>query len=204
MNKLLAPVSCYYTKKIKEFGPVPGGADWNDKVSQELRFSKLVSIIDTDKAVTINDLGCGYAALYWYLKENKFRIKNYFGYDISPEMLKQARRLIKSNKAQFVNSHRIIFKADYSIASGIFNVNGGINNKEWEGHIKRTLFNMNEKSIIGFSFNCLTTYVDYKKRHLYYASPEVFFKFCKDNFSPYVCLIHDYKLFEWTILVKNI
>ena len=60
---------------------------------------------------------------------------------------------------------------------------------------------MNEKSLKGFAFNCLTSYVDYKEDHLYYGNPLFFFDFCKKNFSKYVTLIHDYKLYEWTMLV---
>lgn len=73
----------------------------------------------------------------------------------------------------------------------------------WEHYVKKALFNVNEKSIKGFAFNILTTYVDYKERHLYYADPLFFFDFCKKNFSRNVSLLHDYGLYEWTMIVKK-
>ena len=51
----------------------------------------------------------------------------------------------------------------------------------------------------------LTSYSDreYMKNHLYYASPEEIFKYCKLNFSNNVLLDHSYDLYEFTIFVKK-
>jgi hypothetical protein len=49
----------------------------------------------------------------------------------------------------------------------------------------------------------LSTYVHWKAENLYYADPFMFFDFCKRNISPYVSLLHDYPLFEWTLLVRK-
>ena len=87
--------------------------------------------------------------------------------------------------------------------SGIFNVKFDSNDDMWEEFIKNTLVNVNENSIKGFAFNSLTSYVDYKESHLYYADPMYFFDFCKKNFSKKVSLLHDYDLWEWTIIVKK-
>ena len=54
----------------------------------------------------------------------------------------------------------------------------------------------------GFGFNLLSTYVDWKEDHLYYGDPLFFFDFCKRHVSRYVSLLHDYPLYEWTILVR--
>ncbi len=60
---------------------------------------------------------------------------------------------------------------------------------------------MAKLSRLGIAFNCLTTYVNWKEDHLYYADPFEFFDFCKRNISRYLCLLHDYPLYEWTMLV---
>jgi len=64
---------------------------------------------------------------------------------------------------------------------------------------------MNKKSIKGFAFNMLTKYSDreYMKEYLYYADPLFIFDYCKRNFSKKVALIHDYELYEFTILVRK-
>lgn len=200
--ELKAKVSKYYGEKIQAFGPVAKGVDWKDEASQNLRFEQLLKVIAEREGVTLNDLGCGYGAIFLY-KDTATRLSKYYGYDISEEMLVEARNLIPDNKAEFINSDKITREADYSIASGIFNVKLDTEEKVWQEFILDSLANMNEKSSKGFAFNCMTTYVDYKIDHLYYGDPLFFFDFCKKNFSKYVTLLHDYRLYEWTILVSN-
>jgi len=203
-SELTSKVGQYYKEKICKFGIDSKGVDWKDEQSQKLRFQQLLKIVDADKPATINDLGCGYGALFLYLtRETPIKVDRYYGYDICPEMLVNARNLISDERASFVESDRILFDADYSLCSGIFNVKLDIELPAWEEFILDTLSNMNEKSLSGFAFNCTTSYVDYKEDHLYYGDPLFFFDFCKKNFSKYVTLIHDYELYEWTILVKK-
>jgi len=200
--ELKAKVSQYYGEKVRTFGPVAKGVDWKDEHSQNLRFEQLLKIVVEREGITLNDLGCGYGAIFLY-KDVSARVSKYYGYDISEEMLTHARNLIPDDKAVFVNSDKITKEADYSVASGVFNVKLDTGEKEWREFILDSLFNMNEKSLRGFAFNCLTVYVDYKMEHLYYGDPLFFFDFCKKNFSKYVTLLHDYKLFEWTMLVRK-
>ncbi|MBV5304836.1 MAG: hypothetical protein JZU70_11665 [Chlorobium sp.] len=68
-NDLLTEVAEYYTTKLAEHGETPRGVDWNGEESQTLRFEQLCKIIDTSKHFSINDIGCGYGALYDYLTE---------------------------------------------------------------------------------------------------------------------------------------
>jgi hypothetical protein len=55
----------------------------------------------------------------------------------------------------------------------------------------------------GFSFNMLTAYSDEDKKRpdLYYASPAGFFEYCR-RYSKRVALLHDYPLYEFTIIVR--
>jgi len=94
---------------------------------------------------------------------------------------------------------------DYIIASGIFNVRQDILNKEWEQYISDTLTVINDRSSKGFAFNMLTSYSDkeFMRDYLYYANPSFYFDHCKRNFSKHVALLHDYPLYEFTIMVKK-
>ncbi len=204
-NKILDSINIYYTKKIKEYGLTPKGVDWNSTESQKLRFEQLCKVIEPIEYFSILDFGCGYGALLNYLKENK-RNFHYKGFDISDEMISQA---IK-NKNDFKNavwetklSNEEIF--DYTIASGIFNVKLENNEPDWMSHVKNTLAEFNKHSRKGFSFNMLTSYSNKElmKDYLFYANPGYFFNYCKKNFSKYVALLHDYPLYEFTIIVKK-
>ncbi|MEM5777469.1 MAG: class I SAM-dependent methyltransferase [Candidatus Aenigmatarchaeota archaeon] len=203
----LGKVERLYSENIKKFGIHPKSVGWKDESSHKLRFKKLIEVIDErdkNESITINELGCGYGAMYFYLIEDaKLKISKYVGYDISEEMLNSAKSIIKNGCAEFIKSDKILYKADYSFSSGIFNVKFDIEEKLWENYIRDILINMNEKSLKGFAFNCLTTYVDYKEDCLYYGNPLYFFDLCKKHFSKKVSLLHDYELFEWTIIVKK-
>ncbi len=57
----------------------------------------------------------------------------------------------------------------------------------------------------GFSFNLLTNYSDreYMRDDLYYAEPCRLFDHCKRRYSRQVALLHDYGLYEFTILAQG-
>jgi hypothetical protein len=94
---------------------------------------------------------------------------------------------------------------DYAVESGIFNIRLEYSYDEWTGYVIQTLQRMNSLSRKGFAFNMLTSYSDppYMKPHLYYADPCYYFDYCKRHFSRNVALLHDYNLYDFTILVKK-
>lgn len=95
---------------------------------------------------------------------------------------------------------------DYTIISGIFNVKHGRGDAQWREYLKNTLDTLNRTSRHGFSFNCLTVYSDADKMrdYLYYSAPCSLFDYCKRNFSRHVALLHDYGLYEFSIIVRKV
>jgi hypothetical protein len=108
---------------------------------------------------------------------------------------------LKKSELNLKNESSMDTLADYSTVSGTFNVKFESGESNWEEFIKSKLEEMNKYSKQGFSFNMLSTYVDWQEPHLYYGDPTSWFKFCKINFSKKVSLFHDYDLYEWTIVV---
>ena len=104
-----------------------------------------------------------------------------------------------------IKSNDEIKESDYLIASGIFNVKNEVSESEWLYYILNTIEMMNKKSKKGFAFNVLTKYSDkeYMRDYLYYADPLFLFDYCKRNFSKNVALLHDYGLYEFSILVRK-
>ena len=201
----LSKIEKLYSENFDKFGIDSKSVGWNSPESQQLRFEKLMSVAADllNKEFSINELGCGYGQLFKYCEANNYRLSQFNGYDISEKMLDAARKYINSDKANYYKESKIFTKADYTITSGIFNVKFEKQKSNWENYIKDTLVNMFENSTIGISFNLLTKYVDFESENLYYADPAFYFDFCKKELSRYVNLIHDYKLFEWTIVVKR-
>lgn len=205
ITDVLSEVAEYYSSKLSQYGETPGGVDWNGEAGQVLRFKQLTQVINSPEGFSINDLGCGYGALYDYLT-SCYQDFNYRGYDISEEMIRTAQcRYANSANACFTVASAPLEMADYSIASGIFNVRLKCNDAEWQSYLEATLDSLNLSSRYGFAFNCLTSYSDADKMrdYLYYADPCVLFDLCKRKYSRQVALLHDYGLYEFTILVRK-
>jgi hypothetical protein len=77
---------------------------------------------------------------------------------------------------------------------------------EWEAYVFSLVERLWSYSKRGFAFNSLTSYSDRERmrRDLYYPDPARLFDFCKRNLSRNVSVLHDYGLYEFTILVDDI
>jgi SAM-dependent methyltransferase len=205
-TELLDEVATYYAAKLAEYGNTPRGVDWNGEESQILRFKQLCNIFDSEKAAfSVNDLGCGYGAFFEYLR-GKYPEGAYLGIDVSREMIISAEeRCAAASQARFLTGSEPDQIANYGIASGIFNVRLGRTDAEWFYHLQATLDVLDRTSSLGFAFNCLTSYSDEDKKrdYLYYADPCRLFDLCKRRYSRQVALLHDYGLYEFTILVRK-
>lgn len=205
-TSLLYDVATYYAEKLAEHGDTPRGVDWNGEESQMVRFSQLCKIIDPKTPnFSLNDLGCGYGALLDYLRGN-YANCTYLGVDVSQEMIKVAeQRHATADQTRFITSAEPDEVADYGLASGIFNVRLGRSDAEWFDYLQATLDVLDRTSSLGFAFNCLTSYSDEEKKrdYLYYADPCRLFDLCKRRYSRQVALLHDYDLYEFTILVRK-
>lgn len=204
-SKILAEVAGYYSSKLAEHGDTPHGVDWNGEESQVLRFEQLCKVIDQPTGFSLNDLGCGYGALCEYLN-SRYQDFTYEGCDVSSNMIQAAENRYASRlNASFAVAAEPSQMADFGIASGIFNVRLGRSDAEWRDYLETVLDVLNLTSHRGFSFNCLTSYSDTDKMrdYLYYADPCALFDLCKRRYSRHVALLHDYGLYEFTILVRK-
>lgn len=203
---LLTEVADYYSEKLAQHGETPRGVDWNGEESQALRFEQLSKIIDGRNQFSLSDLGCGYGALHDFLA-SRFSGFSYAGFDVSEGMIRSAEQRHRGMpQARYVLSSKPDGVADYGVASGIFNVRLGRSDAEWRAYVEATLDILDRTSRIGFSFNCLTSYSDGEKMrdYLYYADPCALFDLCKRRYSRNVALLHDYGLYEFTILVRKV
>jgi len=203
---LLGEVASYYACRLAEHGATARGVDWNGEAGQLARFAQLCKVIDPSADhFSLNDLGCGYGALLEYLSGHRARC-SYLGIDVSEEMISAARRRhADAAAARFIASCEPDRVADYGLASGIFNVRQNRSNDEWAGYLRDVLDVLDRTSRYGFAFNCLTSYSDEdrKRSYLYYADPCRIFDLCKRRYSREVALLHDYGLFEFTVVVRK-
>lgn len=202
---LRAQAAAYYEAKLMAHGATPRGVDWNSEASQRLRFEQLLRIVEPDAPVgTIIDYGCGYGALADSMAE-RFPEWTYCGFDPAEQMIAAARGLHGTNaRCSFTDREETLGRATYTVASGIFNVKLDADSDVWASYVLATLDRFAAISERGFAFNVLTMHSDPDRRRpdLYYADPTQLFDYCRRTFSRHVALLHDYKLFEFTILVR--
>lgn len=149
-SEILQSTLRYYSNKVASYGATPRGVAWNSDKSQEIRFVNLLKI-SIGNVFFVNDIGCGYGALYTFLVKNGFDC-GYFGIGVSQSMVDQAKLICGQNKKyEFIVGHECSRIADYSVASGI---------KGCEESIFETLGKIKMVGRKGFSFNCLTTCSD--------------------------------------------
>lgn len=202
---MVGPVAQYYAEKLDAHGVTPQGVDWNSDESQQLRFSQLLYVMENEpqQEPTVLDYGCGYGALAQRLIAANVPFR-YVGFDVCTPMVVQARVDMRDPRCTFTDSESELPVADYTVASGIFNVRLQASEEQWKAHVARTISTLARHSSRGFAFNMLTRYADAQKLrdYLYYADPSEYFKLCKQRWSRNVALLHHYDLFEFTIVVK--
>jgi SAM-dependent methyltransferase len=202
-----AGIADYYTAKVRKFGATPLGVDWTCLPTQELRFVQLLKVCDFTSPLSLNDLGCGYGALLSYLDRRHANCTiDYVGVDISPAMLRRARRLWRNRpNASFVHGHAGPRLADYSIASGIFNVQLGQPPDVWERFIATTLDQLHRTSRRGFSVNFMRapTAGTPERKGLYSAEPERWARYCAAQFGAATEMLDGYGLREFTLIVRH-
>lgn len=204
-DRILKEVNNYYSQKIIKNGATPQGVDWNSIESQELRFEVLSKVITDVANFSVLDYGCGFGSMYDYFK-HKYSNFKFIGLDISEEMINEALKKHEQDAAsQWLTTITDADKFDFVIASGIFNVRLENTQEDWLIYVLETLQKLNSHSTKGFSFNVLTKYSDkeFMKDYLYYADPLFLFDYCKTNFSKNVALLHDYNLYEFTLIVRK-
>lgn len=202
---ILTKVKDFYQDKLQAYGACAKGVDWRDETTQELRFQQFVDLFKTESQFSLIDYGCGYGALYQYLSDMPFDF-SYLGYDVSEDMVSVAKnRNTLSDNAEFVTEKSAIRAADFVVASGLFNVCLDTDKIEWEEYILETLHELNQVSRKGFAFNLLSIHSDeeYRRPDLFYGDPGFYIDYCAENFSRHIGLKQDYKLYEFTVMVKK-
>jgi SAM-dependent methyltransferase len=199
----IASVERYYARKLAEHGSTPRGVDWNDERSQTIRFERLLEAVGEEEGFSINDYGCGYGALVDHLIERGGDFR-YTGYDISPAMVEEAaRRHTGESHATFTDDLAEMTPADFTVASGVFNVKLETPAPEWRRFVLAMIAEIAGLSLHAMAFNALTSHTDPGRRRpdLYYADPAELLDHCLRRYSRDVALLHDYELYEFTVVV---
>jgi len=209
LSQINVQLDAYYAERMqRDHTSVRVG--WRDDVAQRARFAQLAQVTDAGdlENLSINDLGCGLGDFSEFLATRGRPEMQYRGYDRLASMVAEARLRFAGNSARRfieIKDAGEMEPADYTVASGIFSLKFTLGEHEWLYYMLHTINAMNTKSARGFAFNALTKYSDkeFMKEELYYADPCFLFDYCKRSFSKNVALLHDYKEYDFTIIVRK-
>ena len=207
LDKAIKTYKEYFNEKIEKHGATPQGVDYNGREAQQIRFEQLVKVINPLTPFSVIDFGCGYGALLEFLQGKDWQFE-YYGYDMLEKMILAGKEAHKAvSNAHFTNRVNDLPIADYLLAGSIFNNKFEAEYDEWQEMASETLKQMNSLCKKGFSFDMLTKYSDEdrmaERPDLFFGDPLYFFNFCKRNFSRDVALLHDYGLYDFTIIVRK-
>ncbi len=193
----------YYTARALRHGATPLGVDWTCAPTQELRFVQLLKVIRPAPALSVNDIGCGYGALAGFM-HRRFRSTaiDYLGIDLSPGMIKLARGKNRRKAVCFELGTGAPRPADYSLASGIFNVRLHHSEDAWEAFVARSLADMARTSRLGFAVNFLAPAPD-DLPQLYRPHPSIWIDYCRVELGLHAQLLNNYGMREFTLLVQR-
>lgn len=208
-DEAYAGVEAYYSAKIRKYGATPRGVDWSCQATQELRFVQLLKICDFSAPFSLNDLGCGYGALCAFLERRYPQAGiDYLGIDLSQAMIRRARTRFASPSRRFTVRKTGRRLADFSVASGIMNVNVGHSRVSWEVFVAEMLTELRRISRRGFSVNFVTEKPESSAvsgttaAELYCTSPERWACYCERELGCTVETLDNYGMKEVTILAR--
>lgn len=201
---ILDRVARYYEERVREFGATPWGVDWPCEPTQHLRFVQLLKVAGRRRRFTLNDLGCGYGALLPFVRERIGAGVDYVGIDVAAGMIERAGAL-HARQGRFRVASTLPRVADFTVASGIFNVQLGHSRSAWSAFVRGVLREMHRASRIGFAANFMVPPLrgQVPLEGLYRTRPAPWVAFCRREFAAHVEVLEGYGLREFTLLVRR-
>jgi SAM-dependent methyltransferase len=205
LSDLRSTVADYYGRTVQAHGATARGVDWPCSLTQDLRFVQLLRIAGRRRQFSLNDLGCGYGALLPFVRARFRQSIDYAGADIAAPMIAHAKRLWAGDRlAQFCVAGSLPRRADFSVASGLFNVQLGHENRAWTEFIRSVLHELHKASQAGFAVNFILPPAPGIEplEGLYRTRPGPWVAYCRKRFGAEVEVVDKYGLREFTLLVR--
>lgn len=200
MQRFLARIKAQYKTSIETFGAMSHGVLWTNGDEQMRRFAILLDLIAPVHDFSVNDLGCGYGALLDYLNAHNLAPTQYYGYDITPEMLAFARSRFSMPNVAFIQSGYPTQQADYTLISGTFNLCDDAPHGQWLEYVFEHLLLAFGATSKALALNGLSPTKSPKIDGLFYIDKTDISNFCSDTLGARsVKTYDDPTLHEWSI-----
>ena len=163
-----------YSKNFFQNGKKPQSVFWNSNFNQIKRFEELLNFLPDiifKNGCTIADVGCGYGALYEFMRLNeKYKKIKYIGVDINKHFIEVFKKTY-NNKVEAYLGSKPKNKVDYCLMSGTYNLTKIKNVLLWEKYIYNNLKKCLSKSNKGIIFNLQFNVSAKIKNNIFYSNP---------------------------------
>ncbi len=188
-----------YQKTFRKYGVGPRALRWHSKKAATQRYEQIVADIDFE-GKSILDVGCGFGDIIPYIsaKAKKFE---YLGIDITPEFIREAKKLYPGHKFIVGDYFNKPPKENFDvvICSGALNANVR-DNLDFRKKAIKTMFK-HAKEV--FVFNMVGRYPQPKtssKSNVWFANPLEILEYCL-GLTKKVILRHHYHSRDFTIVM---
>lgn len=190
-------VSEYYSELLRKHGDSVASLDWGSTESQRLRFQVLAEV-GVWSGQSVLDVGCGRGDFWSYLADHGYQGR-YVGIDITPGMVELAKLKFRNTDfrvADILREHIDGVPCDYVVASGVFYLEVGNNQRFFRAMLRRFYGLAN----IAVAFNMLSSHGPPPEPGEYVFNPGWVLEECL-KLSRCVILRHDYKNNDFTVYV---
>jgi SAM-dependent methyltransferase len=189
----------YYAALFEKYGEDIRTA-WQNKQSQEIRFSVLCRIGDLTGA-RILDVGCGLGDFFGYLRERRINVKNYLGLECVEEIRAAARKRHPSARFEGwdVLELQDSGQFDWVFGSGLFALKG----PDGDDYALRMVKKMFSLATKGVGVNFLSVLTKRPDGFSNYCHPAEVLRTLAQEVSPIVELIHSYRPNDFTVFLYH-
>lgn len=202
----------HYENCFEKFGATPRGVDWPNQADQERRFQVMLEItknhLITNSSATLLDLGCGYGALYDFMRQrNLLECFHYSGIDLSEKMIESAEENypgVSFEERDILTSKLQPSQFDFVLMNGVLTERTSLSQAAMFDFAKNIIAEAFAACKVGLAFNVMSEHVDWKRDDLFHVPFDELAAFLKEKCSRHFVFRSDYGLYEYTVyLYKN-
>lgn len=193
----------HYEDCLEKNGDSHKGVDWPNKKDAELRYFTMLSLLPSQKPISLLDFGCGLSHLYEFMQSSvKYKNIKYYGLDISEKFIEKSQKKFPENTyyhLDILQSDNNDLNFDYIIANGVFTEKLSLTHAEMFDFLTKTLKKLFLMANEGVIFNVMNKHVDWERNDLFHLPyDELADFFHKEKQRNYI-IKNDYGLYEYTV-----
>ncbi|MBL6595633.1 MAG: class I SAM-dependent methyltransferase [Candidatus Puniceispirillum sp.] len=177
-----------YRNRLADRGTTAQGVFWRSETSQIARFDALLSLaheLAPQKPVTIADIGCGYGAMFDFIKTKPAYAQTiYCGVDINAAMVSACQKKHPTEQALFKLGNAPQTTVDFAIFSGTFNLTHCDDPALWMDYIFNSLERCMRKTRYALVLNLLTAPQTKITQQIFYANRAAFIRRAEQQLGP--------------------